>query len=238
MLSRYYTIERIIYVRSLRSIMIRAILFDVIGTTVLEKDPETVVHCVEAAFQLHDIYPSRSLITANRGREKQEMINLILREMKADSSIGPAVYQSFHKQFYDRLDNFQARPEAMLLFETLKNKGILVGIGTGLSADLLGLIKQGVGWHEFPFDYEGHSSSRMRGRPHPDMIIDMMSRLSIDHPHHLLKVGDTVSDIQEGQNAGVRTVALLAHTQPDEMLTQQRPDYIIQNLNEVLNLLR
>lgn len=218
--------------------MIKAILFDVIGTTVLEKNPETVVHCMEAAFHLHQLHPSRSLITANRGREKKEMIDLILRAMKADSTIGPAIYQSFHRQFHTRLDNFQARPEAMALFETLKNKGILVGIGTGLPADLLSLIKQRVGWYDFSFDYEGHSSSGMRGRPHPDMIIDMMNRLSIDHPHHFLKVGDTVSDIQEGQKAGVRTAALLAHTQPDKMLMQQRPDYIIQNLNEVLNLLQ
>jgi phosphoglycolate phosphatase-like HAD superfamily hydrolase len=41
-----------------------------------------------------------------------------------------------------------------------------------------------------------------RGRPHPDMIRRLMTRLSVQDPRRVTKVGDTKADLEEGANAG------------------------------------
>jgi len=52
-------------------------------------------------------------------------------------------------------------------------------------------------------------------------------------PDELLKVGDTVADIQEGKNAGVVTAAILAGTQANELLRAENPDFLIEELMEL-----
>lgn len=47
------------------------------------------------------------------------------------------------------------------------------------------------------------------GRPYPYMIFQNLVELGIFPPKSVIKVGDTVSDIQEGRNAGVWTVAVI-----------------------------
>ncbi|MEJ1330825.1 HAD hydrolase-like protein [Latilactobacillus sakei] len=47
------------------------------------------------------------------------------------------------------------------------------------------------------------------GRPAPDMINHIMTAFNITDPQTVVKVGDTVIDMQEGKNAGVLTVGLI-----------------------------
>ncbi|MCD8214469.1 MAG: hypothetical protein LUC97_02305 [Clostridiales bacterium] len=47
------------------------------------------------------------------------------------------------------------------------------------------------------------------GRPYPYMIFENMKRLEIMSTGSVIKVGDTVSDIREGKNAGVWTVGVI-----------------------------
>jgi phosphoglycolate phosphatase-like HAD superfamily hydrolase len=45
-----------------------------------------------------------------------------------------------------------------------------------------------------------------RGRPHPDMIFGAMERLGVPDAGSVAVVGDTVSDLEAGTNAGARAV--------------------------------
>jgi phosphoglycolate phosphatase-like HAD superfamily hydrolase len=46
-----------------------------------------------------------------------------------------------------------------------------------------------------------------RGRPHPDMILALMSRLGVANPRRVAKVGDTPADLHEGKSAGCGLIA-------------------------------
>ena len=87
------------------------------------------------------------------------------------------------------------------------------------------------------FDYIGISSEIGKSRPHPDMIFDLMHKLTIVNPAEVLKVGDTVADIQEGKNAKITTAAILAGTQTKGELVKEKPDFIINNLSEIQNII-
>ncbi len=65
------------------------------------------------------------------------------------------------------------------------------------------------------------------------MIQEMMRLLNITDGKMVLKVGDTVSDIEEGKNAGVNTAVILSGTQPEEQLRAARPDFVIDRLSEI-----
>jgi len=47
------------------------------------------------------------------------------------------------------------------------------------------------------------------GRPSPAMIQFIMKKFNIDDPKKIIKVGDTLVDIEEGRNAGVKTVGIV-----------------------------
>ena len=47
------------------------------------------------------------------------------------------------------------------------------------------------------------------GRPYPYMIFKNMIELHISSVKNVIKVGDTISDIQEGVNAGVIVVGVI-----------------------------
>src|SRR3546814_12438900 len=64
----------------------------------------------------------------------------------------------------------------------------------------VGWIK--MGWINFLVT----SDEAPHGRPHPDMIFDMMRLAGIEDAGEVTKVGDTEVDIREGQNAGCRYV--------------------------------
>jgi len=65
----------------------------------------------------------------------------------------------------------------------------------------------------------------------------MRSMLGIS-PAELLKVGDTVADIQEGKNAGVLTAVLLSGTQDEVTLIKQNPDFVLHKLTDLIEILR
>ena len=74
------------------------------------------------------------------------------------------------------------------------------------------------------------------GRPDPRMIHDAMQRLSITDARQVVKIGDTVVDIQEGRNAGVWTLAVLTGSQTETQLVAAEPDYILPSIRELPEL--
>ncbi|MGL4420546.1 MAG: HAD-IA family hydrolase, partial [Gemmataceae bacterium] len=47
------------------------------------------------------------------------------------------------------------------------------------------------------------------GRPHPWMIYRVMEKLNVYPPRAVVKLGDTVADIEEGVNAGVWSIGVV-----------------------------
>src|SRR6185503_20663451 len=114
----------------------------------------------------------------------------------------------------------------------LAKTGIRIGLGTGLPRDTFEAIFNYLGWNVKHFDYIGIAEEMAKGRPHPDMIFAMMKKLGLG-VDELIKVGDTVADIREGKNAGVKTVAILSGTQDEQDIRDQQPDNIIRSLDEL-----
>jgi len=216
---------------------VKAILFDLIGTTVKEKDPSTVERCIQKAFEDHNIKVRPELIRSHRGKSKREMISTLLLSLKAPLHLTSDVLAKFKVHFHSQLHNFETNEGLVELLEFLQGANIKVGIGTGLTSDLLYTIFNHLKWDKSTFDYIGTASEAGRGRPHPDMINHMMATLGVTQ-RELLKVGDTIADIQEGKNAGVLTAAMMSGTQDEVELIHQHPNFILHKLTDLVEILR
>lgn len=216
---------------------IKAILFDVIGTTVIEKNPSIVNECFQKAFQDNGISVSSDVVKANRGKDKREAISLILQQLHHPAYLCDSVFIAFRKNLDDNLDNFSENEGLKETIEALRQRNIIIGVGTGLPYDIFRSIFNKLNWSPYKFDYVGVAEKTGRGRPHPDMILDMIKSFNIP-PSAFLKTGDTVADIQEGKNANVLTAALLSGTASEQELAAQKPDFIIRSLTEIIEIVK
>lgn len=214
---------------------IKAILFDVIGTTVQEKIPDVVNSCFDRAFRSFDLDVEDRTFKTNRGFEKRMAIKNILNSRGVKHVPAESVYRAFKTILLSNLHQFHEHPSLNEVIETLRKRQIKIGVGTGLSGDVFRMLYDQLNWQRYRFDFIGVCDDPRYGRPHPHMIQTMMAELSI-HASKLLKIGDTVADIREGKNAGVVTAVVLAGTQPDQLLRAEKPDFVLQSLVEVLSI--
>jgi phosphonatase-like hydrolase len=144
------------------------------------------------------------------GIPKPEAIRtLIARSAVAESALLGRI-DAIHDAFVARMIRFyQADPSvhevagAGRAFAALKRAGIKVALDTGFSRDVTRVVLDRLGWSAGGLiDATVTSDEVPRGRPHPDMVFHLMSRLGIRDPKRVAKVGDTPADLEEGANAG------------------------------------
>ena len=224
---------------------IQLAMFDMAGTTVNDKvdgHPLMVISMMRA-FAKHGIELAPDAINKHRGKQKSEAIQTLLKEVAELSPddaehVGDGVYRDFLHELKSNLSSISEIDGATELFRHLKSKDIYVGVGSGFPMQVVqGLVAQ-LGWlDEGLLDYVGSAEQVGVGRPNPKMILDAMERLNITDGSKVLKIGDTVVDVQEGKNAGAWTVAVLTGSQTEAQLMAAAPDYILSSIRELRMLI-
>jgi phosphonatase-like hydrolase len=222
--------------------MIKMIVFDMAGTTVNEnmvvyKTLQKAIN--EAGFN----FTLEQVLTEGAGKEKVDAIRSILQvyAQKQDDSLTNSIYQRFIALLDKAYDTQDILPQdnAEDLFRALKERNILVVLNTGYNQKTANQLIAKLGWEKgVEFDGLVTATDVSRNRPYPDMIRLAMKEFSIDDPREVAKVGDSVIDIEEGVNAGCSLnigITTGAHTR--QQLQSVKPDYIIDNLLELLTLL-
>ena len=70
------------------------------------------------------------------------------------------------------------------------------------------------------------------------MINDAMQRLELTDKMRVLKIGDTIVDVQEAKNAGVFSAGILSGTTEKTDFEVEGPDYIFNTLDDLLLLIK
>lgn len=224
---------------------IQLAMFDMAGTTVDDKVdgyPLMVISMMRA-FAKHGIELSPEVIHTHRGKRKLEAIQILLREVgelsPADAEcVGAGVYRDFVYELESNLPSISEIDGATELFGHLKSKAIYIGVGSGFPMRVVQAIVSQLGWLDKGLlDYVGSADQVGVGRPHPQMIHDAMQQFRITDGRQVIKIGDTVVDVQEGKNAGVWTVAVLTGSQTESQLIAAAPDYILSSIRELQSLI-
>ncbi|UKS31371.1 phosphonoacetaldehyde hydrolase [Paenibacillus sp. HWE-109] len=127
-------------------------------------------------------------------------------------------------------------PGALETVRQLRDAGIAIGSTTGYTASMMAVIVPEAARKGYSPDCMIASDEVKAGRPYPNMIFQNLVELGIYPPKSVIKVGDTVSDIHEGRNAGVWTVAIILGSS-ELGLTQTEveslhPDELAERMNQ------
>jgi phosphonoacetaldehyde hydrolase len=93
---------------------------------------------------------------------------------------------------------------------TLRARGIKIGATTGYFAEAAQRCYDAAAKQGYAPDAAFCISDVRQGRPAPWMMHRVMEALDVYPPSHVLKVGDTVPDIEEGLNAGAWSAGVVA----------------------------
>ncbi|MEP6747366.1 MAG: HAD hydrolase-like protein [Bacteroidota bacterium] len=223
--------------------MIRMVVFDMAGTTVNENN--VVYKTLQQAINEKGFnFTLDEVLLEGAGKEKLQAIKSILRVFaeKDDNDLANDIYKRFIVLLAAAYDTLEVLPQdnALELFHALKQKDILVILNTGYNNETAESLIKKLGWKK-GVDYDSLVTANDvdKNRPNPDMIWLAMKRFDISNAAEVVKVGDSIIDIEEGQNAGCcLSVGITTGAHTFEQLQTAKPDAIINNLMELLPLLK
>ena len=183
------------------------VVFDLAGTTV--HDGDAVTHALRTALHQAGLSVPRAAINQVMGLPKPEALRQLIQAHDSSGAL-LAHLEQIHSEFvvamrryYQTDDQVREIAGASAAFRALHAAGVMVALNTGFSREITETLLERLGWDdEALIDATITSDEVERGRPFPDMIQRLMAQLNVSNPRHVVKVGDTPSDIQEGRNAG------------------------------------
>ena len=201
--------------------MVKAVIFDWAGTAV-----DYGCMAPQAAFKT--IFDEKKIelevndIRRFMGLNKLEHIKLILsldyikEQWKDRYGIIPGGEEAkkLYSQFEPFLIDIVARysdpvPGMVELCENLREKGIKIGSTTGYNDNIMKILTDSAKEKGYSPDSVVTPDRMPAGRPAPYMCYQNAINLEVYPMGSILKVGDTLSDIHEGLNAGMWTAAVV-----------------------------
>lgn len=120
------------------------------------------------------------------------------------------MYQSFEKHLFASLCDFTDPILGVLeVMEVLRSQGIKIGSTTGYTQSMMDIVRHEAMKKGYVVDNLVTPDGLPAGRPAPYMIYRNMIDLAVPSTDQVVKVGDTIADIQEGVNAKVHSVGVV-----------------------------
>ena len=200
----------------------KLVIFDWAGTTV-DYGSFAPVNAFDQAFREFGLEPTIDEIRAPMGLLKKDHIRTILemprlREQwikhygfEPDSDAVEDIYQVFEKVLMQSLEKFAVpKPDTLKAVRRLREMGLFIGSTTGYTDKMMDVVRRRSAELGYTPDmcFTPDAVDGM-GRPYPYMIYENMFYFHISSVEEVVKIGDTVSDIREGKQAGVCSLGVL-----------------------------
>lgn len=218
---------------------IKMVVLDMAGTTINEDNIvyKTLHKAVEAQGVKVDL---STVLKICAGKEKHKAIIDLLKNLEIENVDSNVVFENFKTNLNDAYDFFEIKPidGVEAFFTELKNKGVKVVLNTGYDSKTANKLISKLNWSVGnQIDALITADDVVSGRPSAEMIHLAMEIFSINNPENVLKAGDSVIDIEEGKNANCGlTIGVLSGAQNKEELAKANPNYIFQNVTQIIEL--
>ena len=222
---------------------IKLVVFDMAGTTIEENNlvyKSLLLTIVQNGYEC----TLEEVLAHGAGKEKRNAIEDILKVIQ-DEIIDSITIDKLYNKFKYNLEiayehaMISAKDNAEIVFEKINNQGIYIVLNTGYDRLTATKLLNKLNWFQsIHYDLLVTATDVTNSRPHPDMIIKAISHFNIDDAQSVLKIGDSAIDILEGKNANCGiTIGITTGAQTREQLSQANPDYIIDNLIDLLPII-
>jgi len=201
--------------------MIQAVIFDWAGTTV-DYGCFAPLNVFIQVFRIRGIEVTAEEARRPMGLLKRDHIQAICRMERIaalwkerfgrlpDESDVDALYADFEPLLFEILPNYaEPIPGILELVDRLRGDGLKIGSTTGYTAAMMDIVAPEARKRGYAPDVLVTPNHVPAGRPYPWMIYSNAMQLGVYPMKHIVKVGDTVSDVQEGVNAGVWSVGVV-----------------------------
>lgn len=200
---------------------IKMVVFDWAGTTVDygSMAPHTVF---DRVFSAHGIVLTPEEIDGPMGMEKKAHIRNLLSTDSGTAQFRQVnkrtwneedveqYYREFETTLADVVADFSTPIDGVVeTVDELRRRGIRIGSTTGYTSQIMEKVTGKAKSLGYEADVVMTPDLAGDGRPTPFMIYACMQKLGVYPPSAVVKVGDTVVDMQEGSNAGVWSVGVL-----------------------------
>lgn len=129
-------------------------------------------------------------------------------------------------------------PRVFAIVEQLKRDKIKIGSTTGYTAKMMDIVAPLAKQKGYAPDCYVTSDNLPAGRPLPFMIYQNMINLAVSSPKSVVKVGDTISDVKEGVNAGVWSVGVILGSSEMGLTEEQTAEMDSKKLEEKMSVVR
>ncbi|WP_426984083.1 phosphonoacetaldehyde hydrolase [Brevibacillus borstelensis] len=120
------------------------------------------------------------------------------------------LYADFEPMLFSILRNYTTPiPGVLELVDRLRRAGIKIGSTTGYTAEMMAIVAPEAKKRGYAPDSLVTPTEMPAGRPYPWMCYQNAINLGVFPMKHVIKVGDTTSDIREAVNAGAWAVGVI-----------------------------
>jgi phosphonoacetaldehyde hydrolase len=200
--------------------MIRAVIFDWAGTTVDYGSRAPVIAFLEL-FGSHGITLTAEEARGPMGTPKRDHIRALLSLRRVSEewrgNMGRSPSEEDVESLYAEFGPLQTEvishhcdviPGTADTIAGLRRSGIRIGSTTGYARSMMRDLIAAAAREGFDPEVTVCGDEVPRGRPAPWMALKAAMLLDAFPVSHCVKVGDTIADIEEGQNGGMWTVGV------------------------------
>ncbi|MEO7992510.1 MAG: HAD hydrolase-like protein [Chryseolinea sp.] len=224
---------------------IELVVFDLAGTTV--KDNKDVHRILQLALESFNVSISIEDANAVMGIPKPIAIRTLLEQRYHGAlPITSAWINEIHKAFVENMIHFYKtdsnvgeKEGVSETFRKLKENKLKVVVDTGFDRQIVDPLLDRLGWRENNLiDASVTSDEVANGRPYPDLIYKAMLLTGVVDACYVAKVGDTVSDLQQGNAAGCGLViGVTTGAFSEDELTKEKHTHLIKDIPSLLQIL-
>jgi phosphonatase-like hydrolase len=223
--------------------MVDLVVFDLAGTTV--KENFDVQRTLKNSFDKMGFAISIEQANAVMGIPKPIAIHQLLTTLD-HKSISDDLIRQIHSDFvlsmisfYESDKTVEENKGVTETFRKLKGAGIKIIVDTGFDRPIVNALLERMGWERDQLiDGSVTSDEVAHGRPYPDLIYKAMELTAVNDPKRVAKVGDTTSDLEEGNSAGCAwVVGITTGAFTKEQLQTTKHTHLIQEIPDMLKIL-
>lgn len=245
--------------------MIELVIFDWAGTTI-DYGCMAPVEAFVKAFKKNGIEVDIDEVRKPMGMLKKDHIKTMLdmsrineefqqkkkRNYTEDDVI--KINADFETELFKVLADYtKPLPHVVGVVAKLRDMDIKIGSTTGYTGAMMEIVTEKAAENGYAPDFYCTADDVGKGRPEPLMVEYNMEHFGIVNPKHVIKVGDTLVDLQEGQNADTISVATIIGSSElglmeDEELSKEaiektrttfieaKADYVLTDIRELIPL--
>lgn len=212
---------------------LKAVLFDLDGTLV-----DSVRDLAESVNLTREHYGLNRLpdatVTAFIGNG---VYNLLGKSLETgDQTKIQEAYEIFQGHYRTHcVDHTKPFPGAFDLLNTLKEKNVRMGVVSNKPQEFTDLVLKQLNLAPY-FGVAFGPESTTNRKPHPEPLLTALRQLGVP-PEDAVMVGDSIVDIQAAQAVPLRVAVLTHGYNSREALSTAKPDWIVDSLTDLINIL-